>query len=58
MIGKIEIVRYHYEELDGEPKIVIEMVKLLDNDGKYIKFAKMSEAIDLLSNHPVTFKKL
>ena len=33
---QFEITRYHYELVDGEPKIVISMVKVLDKDGKYI----------------------
>lgn len=57
-IGSIEIVRYRYGLFLNEPKIIIEMVKLLDKEGKYIKFAPMSEAIDLLSKYPVTFKQL
>lgn len=57
-IGSIEIVKYYYVMFQSEPKIIIQMVKLLDKEGKYIKFAPMSEAIDLLSKYPVTFKQL
>lgn len=57
-IGSIEIVRYRYGLFLNEPKIIIEMVKLLDKEGKYIKFAPMSEVIDLLSKYPVKFKEL
>jgi hypothetical protein len=56
-IGSIEVVKYHFDYVNGEPKIIIEMVKLLDENGKYIKFAKMSEAVNLLSAYPVTFVK-
>lgn len=57
-IGSIEIVRYRYVLHLSEPKIIIEMVKLLDTNGKYIKFAPISEAVDLLSKYPVKFKEL
>lgn len=57
-IGSIEIVKYHYVMFQSEPKIVITMVKLLDKEGKYIKFAPMVEAVELLSKYPVTFKPL
>ena len=43
MIGSFEITRYHYEIVDEEPKIVISMVKVLDTEGKYIKFARLKE---------------
>ena len=57
-IASIEVVRYRFDLVKSEPKIIIEMVKLLDKEGKYIKFASMSEAIDLLSKYPVKFKEL
>jgi hypothetical protein len=38
-IGSLEVVRYKYELVDGDPKIVISMIKVLDTEGKYIKFA-------------------
>jgi len=57
-IGSIEIVKYYYAMFQSEPKIIIQMVKLLDKEGKYIKFAPMSEAIDLLSKYPVKFNEL
>ena len=31
-VGSLEITRYNYELIDGEPKIVISMVKVLDQD--------------------------
>ena len=40
-IGSLEITRYNYDEVDGDPKIIISMVKVLDKKGKYIKFAKL-----------------
>lgn len=55
-IGSIEIVKYYYAMFQSEPKIIIEMVKLLDEDGKYIKFAKMKDVVDILHLYPVTFK--
>ena len=56
--GSLEITRYHYEVVDGEPKIIISMVKVLDTEGKYIKFAKLKEVEPFLSKYPVTFKTL
>ena len=58
MIGSFEITRYHYEIVDEEPKIVISMVKVLDTEGKYIKFAKLKEVEPFLSKYPVIFKQL
>lgn len=56
--ASIEVVRYRFDLVKSEPKIIIEMVKLLDKEGKYIKFAPMSEAIDLLSKYPIKFTSL
>jgi len=56
-IGSLEITKYDFEYVDGEPKIVISMVKVLDKDGKYIKFVKLKEVEPYLSQYPVTFKK-
>lgn len=55
---KFEIVKYQFQMVDGDPKIVISMVKQLDDEGKYIKFAKMKDAVDELAHHAVTFKPL
>lgn len=55
-IGSFEIVRYHFDLVNNEPKIIIEMVKVLDKNGKYIKFAKLKELLPYLSKYPVKFK--
>jgi|TARA_R110002012_G_scaffold269675_1_gene453829 hypothetical protein len=55
-IGSLEITRYNYELIDGEPKIVISMVKVLDQQGEYIKFAKLKEVEPYLSLYTVNFK--
>jgi hypothetical protein len=57
-IGSLEITRYSYEVVEDEPKIVISMVKVLDTEGKYVKFAKLKEVEPFLSKYPVTFKTL
>ena len=57
-IGSLENTRYSYEFVEDEPKIVISMVKVLDTEGKYIKFAKLKEVEPFLSKYPVTFKTL
>lgn len=57
-IGSLEIVKYRFEKINGDPKIVIEMVKVLDTNGVYIKFAKLEGVINYLSKYPVKFKDL
>ena len=57
-IGSFEVVKYDFKLVDGEPKIIISMVKVLDEDGKYIKFAKLEQVLSYLSEYPVTFKKI
>ena len=56
-IGSLEVVRYKYELVDGDPKIVISMIKVLDTEGKYIKFAKLKEVEPYLSMYPISFAK-
>ena len=41
-----EATKYRFEKIDGNPKIIIEMVKVMDENGKYIKFAKLEKVID------------
>ena len=57
-IGSLEVVRYKYELVDGDPKIVISMIKILDTEGKYIKFAKLKEVEPFLSEFQIKFKSL
>tara|TARA_B110000285_G_scaffold23642_1_gene22783 strand:+ start:2608 stop:2793 length:186 start_codon:yes stop_codon:yes gene_type:complete len=57
-IGRLEITKYSFEIIENEPKIVISMVKVLDKEGKYIKFAKLKEVEPFLSKFPVNFKSL
>lgn len=57
-IGSFEIVKYRFDLVNGDPKIIIEMVKFLDINGKYIKFAKLKEVLPYLSQYPVKFKTL
>ena len=54
--GSLEVVKYRFEKINGEPKIIIDMVKVLDKDGKYIKFAKLEGVVGFLSKYPVKFK--
>jgi hypothetical protein len=56
-VGSFEITTYYTKNVDGT-KIVIEKVKVLDEDGKYIKFAKLEGVIQYLSKYTVTFKSL
>ena len=57
-VGSFEIVRYHFAMIGGNPKIVIEQIRVNDKDGRYIKFAKLREVLPYLSQYPVTFKRL
>jgi len=52
ILGSFEITTY---KLVGG-NIVIDKVKALDEDGKYIKFAKLDKVLPYLSKYPVTFK--
>ena len=56
-IGSLEIVKYDFQQVNGEPKIVISMVKVLDTDGKYLKFAKLKEVEPYLAKFPIRFKE-
>jgi hypothetical protein len=56
VLGSFEIVRYNFEILNGEPKIIIHQIKALDKDGKYIKFVKLKDFEKELSLYPVKFK--
>ena len=51
-LGSFEITTYRYEN----GLIVIDKVKALDIEGKYIKFAKLEPVMQFLSKYPVTFK--
>lgn len=55
-VGSFEITRYRFEMVGGEPKIVISMVKVLDKNGRYIKFARLRDVMPYLSRFPITFK--
>lgn len=55
-IGSLEVIKYKFENINGEPKIIIEMVKVLDTDGNYIKFAKLEGVVNYLSKYPIKFK--
>ena len=57
-LGSFEIVRYSFENVKGEPKILIHQIKALDVNGAYIKFAKLEAVLPYLSEYPVDFKKL
>ena len=48
----LEIVRYDYNGQD----IVIKMIKVLDEKGDYIKFAKLKDVMPYLSKYPIKFK--
>ena len=57
-IGFFEVLRYGFEFIDGNPKIVIHQVKAIDKKGKYIKFVKLENLSDYLSEFDVVFKKI
>jgi len=53
-IHSFEIVRYEYDGKD----IIIKMVKVLDENGEYIKFAKLDKVMPYLSKFPIKFKEI
>ncbi len=57
-VGSFEITRYSIDYINRQPKIVIEMIKVLDTEGRYIKFAKLEKVEPFLSEYPVRFKPL
>jgi len=57
-VGSLEVNKYKVQMINGEPKIIISMVKVLDKNGKYIKFAKLKGVYPFLSQFPISFKKL
>lgn len=56
--GSLEVVKYRFEKINGEPKIIIDMVKVLDKNGQYIKFAKLEGVVNYLSKYPIKFKEI
>ena len=56
-LGSFEVIKYRFELINNEPKIIIEMIKALDKNGKYIKFVKLEKVIGYLSHYPITFKQ-
>ena len=57
-LGSFEIVRYSFNQLKGEPKILIHQIKAIDVNGAYIKFANLESVMPYLCKYPVTFKNL
>ena len=56
-IGRLEVTKYSFEMIENEPKIVLSMIKVLDTEDKYIKFAKLKEVASYLSMYPISFAK-
>ena len=56
--ARLQIVRYSFEFIDGNPKIIIHQIKVLDKNGKYIKFASNEKVFKYLKDFPVTFKDI
>ena len=54
-VGSFEITRYN---INDSGNIEIQMVKVLDKNGKYIKFAKLKNVLPYLSQYTITFKNL
>ena len=57
-LGSFEIVRYSFDQVKGEPKILIHQIKAIDVNGAYIKFAKLESVLPYLSQYPIKFKDL
>jgi transcriptional regulator NrdR family protein len=56
--AKLEVVRYSFEFIEGNPKIIIHQIKVLDKNNKYIKFASLEKAFKHLKDYPITFKNI
>lgn len=50
--ASLEVIKYDYNGKD----IVISMIKVLDEKGEYIKFAKLDKVMPYLSKYPIKFK--
>lgn len=57
-VGSLEVIKYRFDYINGEPKIIIDTVKVLDTNGSYMKFAKLQGVVKYLSKYPITFKEL
>lgn len=57
-VGSLEVIKYRFDYVNGDPKIIIDTVKVLDKNGAYIKFAKLEGVVNYLSKYPITFKQL
>ena len=57
-IGSLEVVKYDFLIIDGNPKIVISMIKVLDTEGNYIKFCALKEVLPFLASYPIKFKPI
>ena len=57
-LGSFEIVRYSFDQVKGEPKILIHQIKALDVNGACIKFAKLETVIQYVPQYPINFKNL
>jgi hypothetical protein len=55
-IGSFEVTKYDFQFVNGQPKLVISMIKVFDANGKYVKFAKLKEVQPFLSKFPIKFK--
>jgi hypothetical protein len=58
IVSSFEITIYFFKIIEGNPKLVIEQVKVLDENNQFIKFAKLKDVLPFLSKYPVTFKPL
>ncbi len=56
--SSLEIVRYEFMNIGGDPKIIIHQVKVLDEENRYIKFAKLKDVTPYLSQFPISFKPI
>lgn len=54
----VEIVKYTLESnIRGEKSIVLKHIKVLDSEGKYVKFAKHEKIFNHLHKFSVKFKE-
>ncbi len=55
---KLQIEWYKVEMINGQPKIVIDRIRQMDDDGKFVKWLSMKDAVKILAISDVTWKPL
>lgn len=54
-VGWLEVVRWHVDLVDGHYRIVLDVIKVVDPNGRFIKFASHEKVSKYLAAFPVKF---